>query len=50
MDAVEKYRELSQCDEADAKVIREQLDAYCSMDTYAEYIVYHALDKIAWES
>lgn len=49
MDAVEKYRELGQCDPERAQEIRTQLDAYCSLDTYAEYIVFHAIDKIAWE-
>lgn len=49
MDAVEKYRELGQCESERAKEIKDQLDAYCSMDTYAEYIVFHAIDKLAWE-
>ena len=49
MDAVERYRELASADDTTNKEIREQLDAYCAMDTYAEYIVYHAIEKLAWE-
>ena len=49
MDAVISYRELSHCEEAQAKIIHEQLEEYCAMDTYAEYIVYHAIDRLAWD-
>lgn len=49
MGAVESYRMLQHADEAQQRVIKEQLDAYCSMDTYAEYIVYHALEELAFE-
>lgn len=49
MDAVEKFRELEHCTPEVSNLIREQLDAYCSMDTYAEYIVFHAIEKLAWE-
>ena len=43
MDAVEKWREYCTADDAKKQVIYEQLEQYCAMDTYADYIVYHAL-------
>lgn len=45
MDAVAKWREYQIC-EGDAKQqIYDELTQYCAMDTYAEYIVYHALEE-----
>lgn len=44
MDAVDKWRQYEQSEDSETKAeIYQQLNEYCSMDTYAEYIVYHAL-------
>lgn len=48
MKAVEKWRMYTQTmDAQEKKLLYEQLNAYCSMDTYAEYIIYHALCDMA---
>lgn len=47
MDAVEKWRQYSCCEDAEEKKrIYDQLIEYCAMDTYAEYLVYHALERL----
>ena len=46
MDAVAKWREYQTCDGEEKKQIYDELTQYCSLDTYAEYIVYHALEKM----
>lgn len=47
MDAVEKWRRYSMSEDAGERAeIYHQLEEYCAMDTYAEYIVYHALRNI----
>lgn len=48
MDAVDKYRTYCKSEDVSEKeVIHRQLTQYCSLDTYAEYIVFHALEKLA---
>ncbi|MGX8852965.1 DUF2779 domain-containing protein [Amedibacillus sp. YH-ame10] len=47
MDAVDKWRQYHEANSEEKKEIYEQLTQYCSMDTYAEYIVYHALKELA---
>ncbi|MEG0469079.1 MAG: DUF2779 domain-containing protein [Longicatena sp.] len=47
MDAVDKWRQYHEANPEEKKEIYEQLTQYCSMDTYAEYIVYHALKELA---
>ncbi|MEG0330355.1 MAG: DUF2779 domain-containing protein [Longicatena sp.] len=47
MDAVEAWRLYEKSEPAEKAIIYQQLSEYCSMDTYAEYIVYHALKKLA---
>lgn len=49
MDAVESYRQLQNAQEEQQQLIKQQLNEYCSMDTYAEHIVYHALKRLAFE-
>lgn len=47
LDAVEKHRQYQIADEAEKQQLYQQLEAYCAMDTYAEYVVYHALLEMA---
>lgn len=49
MDAVEKWRAYGEASEAEKAILYEQLEQYCAMDTYAEYIVYHALENMMKE-
>lgn len=49
MDAVEKWREYCSADGEKKQELYRQLEQYCSMDTYAEYIVYHALEDMIRE-
>lgn len=46
MDAVKEYRQMKKCALEKKKAIRQQLLHYCSMDTYAEYILLHALFRL----
>ena len=46
MDAVKEYRQMKKCTLEKKKAIRQQLLHYCSMDTYAEYILLHALFRL----
>lgn len=48
MEAVRAHRMLEAGTE-DAAQIRAQLSAYCGMDTYAEYLLYHALRRLVGE-
>ncbi|WP_102266831.1 DUF2779 domain-containing protein [Massilicoli timonensis] len=43
LDAVQAWRMLQELDEQTQAVLKEQLYAYCAMDTYAMWIVYHSL-------
>ncbi|MBB5183343.1 DUF2779 domain-containing protein [Catenisphaera adipataccumulans] len=43
MDAVQAYREFANADPEKQTKIREAIRTYCSLDTLAEYIVYHGL-------
>ncbi|MEG0094216.1 MAG: DUF2779 domain-containing protein [Erysipelotrichaceae bacterium] len=43
MDAVRNWRLLDNLDCEESKIIKKHLFEYCSMDTYSEYIVYHAI-------
>lgn len=47
LDAVEKHRQYQLAQGEEKQELYEQLETYCTMDSYAEYIVYHALLKIA---
>lgn len=47
IDAVEKWRAYVQASGEEKQIIYKQLEEYCGMDTYAEYIVYHALKDLA---
>lgn len=49
MDAVRQYREMKRCSKQERRVIRRQLLTYCGMDTYAEYVLLHALIALAKE-
>lgn len=49
MGAVESFRQLENGSFEEQQTIKQQLDEYCAMDTYAEYIVFHALEKLAME-
>lgn len=49
IDAVEKWRTYCDSQGADKVTLHRQLHAYCAMDTYAEYIVYHALEAFAYQ-
>ena len=44
LDAVAKWREYQESEGTKKQQIYEELTQYCAMDTYAEYIVYHALE------
>lgn len=47
MDAVDKWRAYSKAeDKAEKDEIYHQLCEYCSLDSYAEYIVFHALEEL----
>ena len=46
MDAVAKWREYQTLEGEEKTKIYDELTEYCSLDTYAEYIVYHALEKM----
>ncbi len=46
MDAVAKWRIYQTSQGKEKETIYKELTQYCSMDTYAEYIVYHALERI----
>ncbi len=46
MDAVAKWRIYQTSKENEKKIIYDELTQYCAMDTYAEYIVYHALENM----
>lgn len=46
MDAVAKWREYCTAEPEQQKELYDQLTAYCSMDTYAEYIVFHAIEEL----
>ncbi|MEG0841970.1 MAG: DUF2779 domain-containing protein [Erysipelotrichaceae bacterium] len=50
MDAVSNWRLLDNLNQAESKIIKEHLFEYCSMDTYSEYIVYHAILDIIHQS
>lgn len=43
LNAVKAYRTFESADEATQQEIRNDIRTYCSMDTFAEYIVYHGL-------
>lgn len=45
--AVLQYRACKRCEKAQRARIREELLAYCGMDTYAEYVLLHALMTLA---
>lgn len=47
LEAVVRWRELEDADDALQQKIREELGAYCGMDTYAEYIVFHAIEELS---
>lgn len=47
VEAVQRWRNNSSLSAEEKEKQKQQLLAYCAMDTYAEYIVYHALEKIA---
>lgn len=47
MDAVEKWRQYSTAQGEEKEELYRQLHEYCAMDTYAEYIVYHAIEELA---
>lgn len=47
LDAVEKHRQYQLAQDEQKEELYNQLDTYCAMDSYAEYIVYHALLRIA---
>ena len=49
LQAVRAYRCYETADEQTRKRIREELDRYCQMDTYAEYLVLHGLIQAAKE-
>lgn len=49
LDAVEKWRKYGAAEGQEKAELYEQLSAYCSMDTYAEYIVFHALKALMTE-
>lgn len=46
IDAVAKWRQYCEADQEERASLYEQLNAYCSMDTYAEYIVFHAIEEL----
>ena len=46
MDAVKEYRAMKQCTREERKKIKEQLLLYCGMDTYAEYVLLHGLERL----
>ena len=46
MDAVAKWREYQIVQGEEKEKIYDELTEYCSLDTYAEYIVYHAIEKM----
>lgn len=45
LDAVKAYRVHVRGDEDTKQAIETQIDQYCGMDTYAEYLVWHGLQK-----
>ncbi len=47
IDAVEKWRAYIEADGEEKQKIYHQLEEYCGMDTFAEYIVFHALKDLA---
>lgn len=47
MDAVEKWRAYSMGQGIEKKELYQELQEYCAMDTYAEFIVYHAIEELA---
>ena len=47
--AVQAYRHFDQEDAEEQEQIRENIRTYCSMDTFAEYIVYHGLIHLVKE-
>lgn len=47
LEAVVRWRELADADDALQQKIREELGAYCGMDTYAEYLVFHAIEELS---
>ena len=49
MTAVHAYRTYDKVEEEEKLNIRENIRTYCSMDTFAEYVVYHGLLKILRE-
>lgn len=46
MDAVAAWRRYCEAEAQEKQTLYEQLEAYCSMDTYAEVLIYHALRKL----
>lgn len=49
LNAVQAYRSFDQEDADEQEQIRENIRTYCSMDTFAEYIVYHGLIHLVKE-
>lgn len=47
LDAVEKHRQYQLVGTEDKQALYEQLEAYCAMDSYAEFVVLHALLDMA---
>ena len=50
MDAVKEYRAMKRCTKEQREEIKQQLLTYCSMDTYAEYVLLHGLEKLLKEN
>ena len=44
-----KQAAMKRCSKQERRVIRRQLLTYCGMDTYAEYVLLHALIALAKE-
>lgn len=49
LQAVRAYREYETADPGTRERIMEELDRYCQMDTYAEYLVLKGLEKVMEE-
>jgi hypothetical protein len=49
LDAVAEYRTYEEKSEQEKEILKQNMSAYCALDTYAEYILYHGLKEMVKE-